>query len=219
MAEMRTEEEQVEAIKNWWKKNGVSLLTGIAVALAIVFGWQAWQNHQAQQRTEAANQFGNLLNTFTSEDAKDKGETINFLATQLREEFGDSAYAIYGTLILARYQLMEQQDAAAASDSLKWALKKTAREHPLRLIVLSRLARAQFAAEDYASALATLDQAGETGSFTAIFQELRGDILLASGDTDGAREAYLAARAATGLEQRVGILELKLADLGVGGEA
>ena len=31
MAEMRTEEEQIEAIKQWWKKNGSSLLIGIAL--------------------------------------------------------------------------------------------------------------------------------------------------------------------------------------------
>lgn len=216
MAEMRSEEEQVQAIKDWWKKNGSSLLIGIAAALAIVFGWQAWQDNQAQQRTEAANQFGNLLNTFTGEDTEDKGETINYLATQLREDFGDSAYAIYGSLIVARYQLMDQEDAAAAADSLKWALKKTEEGHPLRLIVLNRLARVQFTAENYDEALATLDQAGETGSFTALFQELRGDILLASGDTDGAREAYVQARDATEMGQRVGLLELKLADLGVG---
>jgi predicted negative regulator of RcsB-dependent stress response len=216
MAEMRTEEEQVQAIKDWWKKNGSSLLIGIAAALAIVFGWQAWQDHQAQQRTEAANQFGNLLNTFTGEDTEDKGETINYLASQLREDFADSAYAIYGSLILARYQLMDEEDAAAAADSLTWAMNKTEEGHPLRLIVLNRLARAQFTAGNHDEALATLDQAGDTGSFTAIFQELRGDILLASGDTEGAREAYIAARDATELGQRVGILELKLADLGVG---
>ena len=65
MAELRTEEEQIQAIKDWWKKNGSSLLIGIGAALAIVFGWQAWQNSQAQQRTEAANQFANLLNAFS----------------------------------------------------------------------------------------------------------------------------------------------------------
>ena len=41
MAEMRTEEETVQAIKDWWKKNGSSLLIGVGAALAIVFGWQA----------------------------------------------------------------------------------------------------------------------------------------------------------------------------------
>jgi len=43
MAELRTDEEQVEAIKQWWKNNGSSLLIGIGAALAIAFGWQAWQ--------------------------------------------------------------------------------------------------------------------------------------------------------------------------------
>ncbi len=43
MSEMRTEEEQVEALKDWWKENGRSLLLGVALALAIVFGWKGWE--------------------------------------------------------------------------------------------------------------------------------------------------------------------------------
>ena len=95
MAELRTEEEQVQAIKDWWKNNGSSLLIGIGAALAIVFGWQAWQNHQAQQRAEAANQFANLLNAFSSAD-EESADTVGFVAETLRDEHGDSAYAIYG---------------------------------------------------------------------------------------------------------------------------
>ncbi len=41
MAELRTEEEQIEAIKRWWKENGVSLLIGAAIAAAGVFAWKA----------------------------------------------------------------------------------------------------------------------------------------------------------------------------------
>ena len=71
MAELRTEEEQVQAIKDWWKNNGSSLLIGIGAALAIVFGWQAWQNHQATnqhplqqlQCTTAAHTYSFNLNT------------------------------------------------------------------------------------------------------------------------------------------------------------
>ena len=85
MAELRTEEEQVQAIKDWWKNNGSSLLIGIGAALAIVFGWQAWQNHQAQQRAEAANQFANLLNAFSSAD-DESADTVGFVAETLRDE-------------------------------------------------------------------------------------------------------------------------------------
>jgi predicted negative regulator of RcsB-dependent stress response len=216
MAELRTEEEQVQAIKDWWKKNGSSLLIGIGAALVIVFGWQAWQSQQAQQRTEAANQFANLLNAFSEQSDETSGEkTVAFVAQTLRQDYTDSAYAVYGNLILARQQLMREGDAEAAVDSLKWALENTGEHEALALVVRNRLARAQFSAGQYEDALATIDGAGNADTFSAIYSELRGDILLAQGDPEGARDAYLAAREQS-QQGRSGILELKLADLGVG---
>ncbi|WP_342630542.1 tetratricopeptide repeat protein [Marinobacter alkaliphilus] len=215
MAELRTEEEQIQAIKDWWKKNGSSLLIGIGAALAIVFGWQAWQNHQAQQRAEAANQFATLLNAFADESDENASETVAFVAETLRNDYGKSAYAIYGNLVLARQQMMVDGNAEAAIDSLNWALDKAADYPALSLVVRNRLARAQFAAERYDDALATLNGAANADAFAGVFSELRGDILLAQGDTDGARDAYITAREQN-QQGRSGILELKLSDLGVG---
>jgi predicted negative regulator of RcsB-dependent stress response len=217
MAELRTDEEQVEAIKQWWKNNGSSLLIGIGAALAIVFGWQAWQNHQAQQRTEAANQFVTLMNAFGTED-ETSADTVAFVAKTLRDDHADSAYAVYANLMLARVQLMQNSDTEGAVESLQWALEKAVDTQPLALVVRSRLAQAQMALEDYDAALATIDGAKDSDAFGVIFAELRGDILLAKGDQEGARDAYLAARE-QGEENRSGILQLKLADLGVGGDA
>ena len=217
MAELRTDEEQVEAIKQWWKNNGNSLLIGIGAALAIVFGWQAWQNQQAQQRTEAASQFVTLMNAFGTED-ETSADTVAFVAKNLRDDHADSAYAVYANLMLARVQLMQNSDVEGAVESVQWALDKAAQTQPLALVVRSRLAQAQMALEDYDAALATIDGAKNSDAFGAMFAELRGDILLAKGNQDGAREAYLAARA-QGEENRSGVLQLKLADLGVGGDA
>ncbi|PXX91691.1 hypothetical protein DIT71_07405 [Marinobacter vulgaris] len=215
MAEIRTEEETVQAIKDWWKKNGSSLLIGIAAALAIVFGWQAWQNHQMQQRTEAASQFADLINAYSDESDENRAETVAYVAENLREEYSDSAFAIYGMLMLARQQVMDQGDPEAAIESLTWAQEKAGESRPLALVVRNRLARAQFAAEQYETALSTIENVDDAGSFSAIFTELKGDILLAQGDRDAAREAYLAAREQN-QQGRSGILELKLSDLGVG---
>lgn len=215
MAEMRTDEETVEAIKDWWKKNGTSLLIGVAAALAIVFGWQAWQQQQVDYRTEAASQFASLINAYTDESQENRAETVEFVATNLLDEYSDSAYAVYGSLILAKQQMMDQDNAEAAISTLEWANSNTDQGKPLALIIRSRLARAQFDIEDYDAALSTIDGATSANSFDAIFAELRGDILLAQGNSDGAREAYLKAREHSGVE-RSGILELKLADLGVG---
>ncbi|KPP97723.1 tetratricopeptide repeat protein [Marinobacter sp. HL-58] len=215
MAEIRTEEETVQAIKDWWKKNGSSLLIGIAAALAIVFGWQAWQNHQTQQRTEAASQFADLINAYSDESDENRAETVAYIAETLRDEYSDSAFAIYGMLMLARQQIMDQDDAGAAIESLTWARDKADESGPLALVIRNRLARAQFAAEQYDEALSTLESVDDAGSFSAVFTELKGDILLAQGDREGARDAYLAAREQT-QQGRSGILELKLSDLGVG---
>ncbi|MBR9869589.1 MAG: tetratricopeptide repeat protein [Gammaproteobacteria bacterium] len=214
MAELRTEEEQVQAIKDWWKKNGSSLLIGIGAALAIVFGWQAWQNHQAQERAEAANQFTTLLTAFSTGD-EDSNNTVEFVAESLREEHGGSAYAIYGNLVLARQQMMVENNPEAAVESLQWALDKAADYKALSLVIRNRLAQAQFAAGEHDAALSTLDGVKDAQTFAAVFSELRGDILLAKGDTEAAREAYLAARK-QGQARGGDLLQLKLSDLGVG---
>src|SRR5690554_7552755 len=131
-----------------------------------------------------------------------------FVAETLREKHPDSAYAIYGNLVMARQQLADQNDPQAAVNSLSWALDKAGGQKALSLVVRNRLARAQFAAGDHDAALATLDGAGEADAFNAIFSELRGDILLAKGDQEGARKAYLAAREQN-QQGRSGVLELK----------
>ena len=66
MAELRTEEEQVQALKNWWNENGKSLLLWIAVALAAVFGWKGWQQQQAVEAENASVLYQNLLDATVS---------------------------------------------------------------------------------------------------------------------------------------------------------
>jgi len=38
--EFSTEDEQVEAIKKWWKENGTSLIVGVVLGLSVLFGWR-----------------------------------------------------------------------------------------------------------------------------------------------------------------------------------
>jgi predicted negative regulator of RcsB-dependent stress response len=219
MAEMRTEEEQIEAIKQWWKKNGSSLLIGVGLALAIVFGWQAWQNHQANAQAEAAADFAELMRQAQQGgDTEEDRESIAFLANQVREEHGGTTYAVYAMLILANQQMMADRDPAAAAETLQWALEQTGNSEALSLVVRTRLARAQYGAGQYDDALATVRGASDTGAFEGILAELEGDILIASGDTDAARDAYIRARDAGG-EAGIGLLQRKLDSLGIGSDA
>jgi predicted negative regulator of RcsB-dependent stress response len=218
MAEMRTEEEQIEAIKQWWKKNGSSLLIGIALALAIVFGWQAWQNHQANQQAKAAADFGQLIQQATEASSDEDRESVAYLANKVRDDHGGTAYAVYAMLILANQQMMADNAPAAAAESLQWALDQSGSSEALSLVVRTRLARAQYGAGDYDAALATVRGADNAGEFEGLLAELEGDILLATGDQSGAEEAYLRARESGG-DGGIGLLRQKLASLGVGGDA
>ena len=55
MSRYDTEEEQVEAIKTWWKKNGTQLLTAILVVVLAVSGWRYWTNTQYVNSVNASS--------------------------------------------------------------------------------------------------------------------------------------------------------------------
>ncbi|WP_097461731.1 YfgM family protein [Mangrovitalea sediminis] len=207
----RTEEEQLEALKNWWKKNGGSLLVGVALALAIVFGWKGWQNHQANQRAAAASHFNDMLDALNNDDSKKRMSSMDFIASQMRKDYGSSVYTVFANLLMAKEQVQQKQFDKAL-DSLSWAQKHVGEKDPLRLVVDERLARAQFAANKPDAALNTLQEIKDPGSFAASYKELEGDILKSQGKTSEAIAAYKAARKAAG-DTPSPILDLKLSDL------
>ena len=45
----RTEDENLALMRDWWQRNGKPLLTGILLALVLVFGWQAWKKHETNK--------------------------------------------------------------------------------------------------------------------------------------------------------------------------
>ena len=84
MTELKTEEEQIAALKKWWSDNGKSLLIGIGVALAIVFGWKAYQNNLIQTKAEASSLYQQLIaeatkNNFDDEEVDTLGGLVFML--------------------------------------------------------------------------------------------------------------------------------------------
>ena len=53
MADYLTEEEQVEAFKNWWAENGLRLLAVGVLIIGGYFGWQGWEKSQAEKAEKA----------------------------------------------------------------------------------------------------------------------------------------------------------------------
>jgi len=192
-----TEEQQIEAIKKWWQTNGNSVLIGIALAIAAVFGYQSWTQSEQATSEAAAVLYGQVVEAATqadqnrmqgnAEELAGQLATLKHLGEQLKTDFSDSEYAVFGALMLAKEAVMES-DPDAATEQLGWAMEKTSSD-ATRLIANLRLARVLAAQEQYDAALKTIDSV-QPGSQADAYEEVRGDIYVAMGDQEKARQAY-----------------------------
>lgn len=207
-----TEEEQIAQIKDWWQRNGKPLLTGGALALALVFGWNAWQSYQTKQAQSASLIYQQLLETSLTGSTPDAGKVAE-LAGKLKSEYAGTHYAQYASLFVAKVAV-EAGKLDDAATELK-ALSDKPVDATVAELARQRLARvlaAQGKAED---ALKLLE--GEAAKvWLASREELKGDLLVQLGRTDDAHAAYLKAKAALADDAAVGSLQMKLDDLAKG---
>ena len=98
----RTEEEELAVIRDWWQRNGKPLLTGSALALVVVFGWQAWQKHQVSEAQGASVLYQQLLESSLVADGQADVGKVAELAGKLKTDYAGSHYAQYASLLLAK---------------------------------------------------------------------------------------------------------------------
>ena len=205
-----TEEEQIALIKEWWQRNGKPLLAGGALALVIVFGWQAWQKHQATQAQTASAIYQQLMEAALVPSEQVDAQKVAQLLTQLKAVNNDNAYAQYGRLLAVKVAVDNNQldDAALA---LQEILDKPAND-TLEELARQRLARVLLAQEQAEKALAILEGKA-LPAFQATRDELRGDTLVILKRPAEAKAAYLQAKEALAADAAAGSLLMKLDDL------
>ncbi|NIC05780.1 tetratricopeptide repeat protein [Billgrantia bachuensis] len=208
MAELRTEEEQLEAIKRWWKENGTSLIAGVAIAIAGVVGWNAWQSYQDNQAQAASMRYQQVVNLAGSEETDEARSLID----EITGDHGGTLYADLARLIDARLAV-DEGELDKARDILDGVIASSKREYIQGLARL-RLARLQVATDDAEAALDTLAR-DVPAALTAQQADVRGDALHALGRDDEARQAWQEALAvAEQRNQPIYGVQLKLDDLG-----
>ncbi len=181
-----TEEEQVAAIKKWWKDNGKSTILGIIVGIILIFSWNFWQSYQKDKASQASTLYAQLLESVT----KKNDESIQSINQQISEQFGSTAYANYSALFVAKSKV-EQGELEAA----KLILEKLMAEassidlENIARIRLIRLLHAMDQNEKGLQLIAQVDQSSSEG-FTASYNELKGDIYVALDRLAEARTAY-----------------------------
>ena len=209
----RSEDEELAAIKDWWQRNGKPLVTGGALALAVVFGWQAWQKYQTNQSQGASIVYQQLLETALNPSGKPDAGKVAELANKLKSDFGGTHYAQYGSLFVAKVAVESGKLDDAAAE-LKAIVDKPA-DPTLGELARQRLARVLAAQGKVDDALKLLE-GDATKAFLASREELKGDLLVQLGRADDANAAYEKAKAALSDDAAVGGLQMKLDDLAKG---
>lgn len=212
MAVSQTEQDQVEALNRWWKENYRAIIIGVLFGLILGVAVWAWRDYVSDQADAASNEYGELIGEV------EQGDTKAGLARGARiiKQYGDTPYAVLASLAMAKLELDQAKpNSAAARKHLQWALDN-AEENNLQHIARLRLAKVLLADAKPKEAL-TLANAVKTSSFTADYEETKGDAHLALRQVELAQAAYqraLNALDASNTEKRA-LLEMKLGDLGV----
>lgn len=204
-----SEQDQVDALKAWWDKNGRSALTALAVFLLSVLGWQSWNDHSNEVAAAASTQYQQMAELMDS-----NGPQAMEAGRALLASYPDSIYAVMASMSMAKLAVADK-DLDAAAAHLRSAINNSDQPELTELARL-RLARVEAAQGNSDAALATLG-GGEGG---AASDELRGDILLAQGNSAEARLAYTKALDGYGkaVDKRE-LVQMKLDDLAVAAES
>ncbi len=203
------EQEQLDALKAYWNKNGNRITWLLVAVLAVFAAWNGWQYWQRDQGTKAGVLFEELDRAALAGDADKAGRIFNDMKTH----HASAVYTQQGALAAAKAQADKGQ-AEAARNTLAW-LVANGKLDELQAVARLRLAALQLDAKQYDEALKSLD-AIKTIGFDGLAADRRGDVLLAQSKRDEARKAYEAAWAAmpeTMPYRR--LVEAKLGDLGV----
>lgn len=177
------EQEQLAALKEWWKDNG-NLVLGLIAAVALsVAGWWGWNGYQRTQALQASALYEALWKAIQTADAK----AVRDAGGALAEGYPRTLYASMGALASARFYY-DRNDAKAAKAQLQWVIDRSSSDE-LRDIARLRLAALLLDDKAYDETLKQLETAhGEP--FAAQFAALKGDVLVAKAQIAEARAAY-----------------------------
>lgn len=197
-----TEEQQVEAIKDWWKENGKAVIIGAVVGLGGLFGWRYYQDSVIQASEAASQSYTTVMNALQTKGADAQADIQAFIDSNEVKE-----YSVLAALQLAKVQV-DAKDLSAALVQLKWAQSNT-KDAALSPLISYRIARIEAEMGNFDAANAELGKVTDA-AWTGRIAELRGDIALRQGDKEVAYAAYTEAQQAADASPT---LQMKLDDL------
>ncbi len=198
------DDDQIEQLRRLWERYGrATVVVVVAVAVGILGGrfYGTYQTRQAQQAAAL----------YAAYQQPPAGQTAAELAEQLRGEHPASSYATFAVFDQAA-QAVQAGDPQQAVQQLRWVAEHAGQKTDRGLARL-RLARVLLAQGKVAEAASALEH--EAVGPSPARDELKGDIALAEGRPQQAREHYQQALAGlAGDAGAAALINLKLDALG-----
>jgi predicted negative regulator of RcsB-dependent stress response len=177
------EQEQIESLKDWWRRYGNLLTWVLIAAMAAYAGWSGWNYYQRSQAAQAGQLYDEIGKAVA---AKDTSRVLR-VAADMREKFGRTAYAEMAALTAAK-AAFDANDLAGAKANLQWVVD-SGRDEEYRAIARIRLAGVLLDEKAYDEGLKVL-AADVPAAFAGPVADRRGDLLMAQNKIAEARTAY-----------------------------
>jgi predicted negative regulator of RcsB-dependent stress response len=182
MTDYKTDDEKVEELKAWWKENGTSVIAGIALAVAGLFGWEYWKDWKENTANAASALYSQAAKA--TEAGLDKALPD---IQKLQADYASTPYAATASLKAAQ-QYAEKGEYEQAATALHWVIDNS-KEENFKYLANIRLARVLIAMKKPDEALKLLDQA-YPAAYQSLLEEVKGDIYTAQNKLTEARAAY-----------------------------
>lgn len=203
------EQEQLAQLKHFWSRYGNVITWVLIAAMASFAAWNGWKFWERRAAQEATALFAEIERAAAANDV----DRVQRVWADMQSKVARSAQTAHGGLLAARV-LHEAGSLDAAKQALQ-VVADTARDTGVVAVARLRLSALELEQSNPAAALQSLSVAPPP-EFAGLFADRRGDILLAQGQVDEARQAYLEAwRAISAEVDYRRIVEAKLNALGV----
>lgn len=182
--EYETEEQQVEALKRWWKENGTSIIVGLFVGISGIFGWRYYVEQNNTHAVHASDLYMQVLQATVTQTIDDN---VIDIQNELINTYSATPYAALSSLALAKVEY-EKDNVDGAVAQLELAAKH-ANDNIVKQIANLRLVNIYIEQKKYDEAMALLNMEHDV-IYDAQYEELKGDLHNAKGELSQARIAY-----------------------------
>lgn len=183
MSVYMTEDEQLEAIKKWWKRYGNLVTVLISLVLLSIAGYRYMQWHQAKLTQQASITYENMMNSFSNHNIK----SVRSYANELISGYEHTVYADAAHMTLAKIYISKEK-LDKARDELE-VVANGSNAPALKQVAKIRIARIMAASKDYTNALNELSSIDDK-AYLPVINELKGDIYSLTGHFKEAMNAY-----------------------------